>query len=193
MIQTNIESFERALERSKQLFESKMISPDAYDQAHYNVEREKATLNLQLYELEEATIKAPIEGVVTHRYIKLGNTLNAHDPAFEIKRSEVVEAILNVPEKEMIKMAPGHLAIVRVDALNKAQFEGVVKRVAPEVDPDSGNRTTISDDNTGVGPFFQTPTDLAIESNGNILVVDATLEAVIRVDANNGDRTILSD
>lgn len=171
---TNIESFERALQRSKKLFESKMISPDAYDQAHYNVEREKATFNLQLYELEEATIKAPIDGVVTHRHIKLGNTLSANDPAFEIKRSAVVEAILNVPEKEMIKMAPGHLAVVQVDALNKAQFEGVVERVAPEVDPDSGTfRVTVSLNNPDnvLKPGMFARVNVRYDSNEDTLLV----------------------
>ena len=171
---TNIESFERALERSKQLFESKMISPDAYDQAHYNVEREKATLNLQLYELEEATIKAPIEGVVTLRHIKLGNTLNANDPAFEIKRSAIVEAILNVPEKEMIKMSPGHLAIVQVDALNEAKFEGVVERVAPEIDPNSGTfRVTISLNNPDnvLKPGMFARVNVRYDSSDNTLLV----------------------
>ena len=71
----NIESLERAYLRAKQLHESKMISPDAYDQALFSFEREEASLNLQLYELEEATIKAPIEGFITTRYIKLGLSL----------------------------------------------------------------------------------------------------------------------
>ena len=51
---TNIESFDRAHKRARQLLDTSMISPEVYDQALYNLERENATLALQLYEMEEA-------------------------------------------------------------------------------------------------------------------------------------------
>ena len=144
----NIESFERAYLRAKQLYESKMISPDAYDQAVFSFEREEASLNLQLYELEEATIKAPIEGFITTRHIKLGNTLRPGDLAFEIKRAAVIEAVINVPEKEMLKLRKRQLALASVDALGGSQFEGIVDRVSPEVDSSTGTfRVTISLEN----------------------------------------------
>ena len=56
---TNIESYERAFERSKRLYETKMISPDAYDQALYNLERENASLNLQLYAVSYTHLTLP--------------------------------------------------------------------------------------------------------------------------------------
>ena len=177
---TNIESFERAYVRSKRLHETKMISPDAYDQALYNLEREKASLNLQLYELEEATIKAPIDGVITLRHIKLGNTLSANDPAFELKRSDVIEAVLNVPEKELPKLEKGQLAMVHIDALNDAEFQGVVVRVAPEVDPTSGTfRVTVSLDNPEniLKPGMFSRVNVRYDSNEDALLV--AREAVV--------------
>ena len=177
---TNIESYERAFERSKRLYETKMISPDAYDQALYNLERENASLNLQLYELDEATIKAPIDGVITLRHIKLGNTLNSNDRAFELKRSDVVEAVLNVPEKELPKLKKGQLAIVLIDALDAAEFEGVVNRVSPEIDPSSGTfRVTVSLDNPDntLKPGMFARVSVLYDSNENTLLV--AREAVV--------------
>lgn len=146
--ETNIRSLEQAFKRADQLFEKKMISPDAFDEAKYALERERAALALQQYELNEATIRAPIGGVVTVRHIKLGNTLNPNDPAFEIKQLDNIEAVLNVPEKELAKLAEGQLARVRVDALAGEVFEGEVERVAPEVDAESGTfRVTVELDN----------------------------------------------
>ena len=121
---------------------------DAYDQGLFSFEREEASLNLQLYELEEATIKAPIEGFITTRYIKLGNTLRSGDQAFEIKRAAIVEATINVPEKEMLKLRAGQLAIASVDAVDGSEFKGIVDRVSPEVDPSTGTfRVTVSLEN----------------------------------------------
>lgn len=142
---TNIRSLAQAFSRAEQLFTKKMISPDAFDEAKFALERERATLALQQYELEEATIRAPIDGVVTIRHIKLGNTLSPNNPAFEIKQLDALEAILNVPEKELAKLAEGQFVRVRVDALAGEVFEGAVERVAPEVDAQSGTfRVTVA-------------------------------------------------
>lgn len=142
--ETNLMSLRRAFERAEQLYASKMISPDAFDQARFNLEREQALKALQAHDLEEATIRAPIDGVVTARKIKLGNTLQPNSVAFEIKRADILEAILNIPEKELIKIRAGQTATIRVDALEDAQFDGRLVRVAPEIDPNSGTfRATV--------------------------------------------------
>ncbi len=142
--ETNLESLKRALDRAEQLFEKKMISPDTFDQARFNHDREAATLALQMHDLSEATIRAPISGVITMRYIKVGNTLQPNAQAFEMKRADVVEAILSVPEQELLKLAPGQPATIEVDALAGRAFQGEVLRVAPEVNADTGTfRVTV--------------------------------------------------
>jgi streptogramin lyase len=68
------------------------------------------------------------------------------------------------------------------------------------VDPVTGDRTVVSDASTGSGPAFGTPLgnvslerSIAVEADGNLLVVDSDLAAVIRVDPVTGDRTVVSD
>jgi len=171
---TNIRSLKRAFERSQQLNESNMISPDAYDQAMFNLEREQATLALQLHELEEATIRAPIAGVITVRRIKLGNTLSPNNPAFEIKRADVLEAILNVPEKELSKLEVNQQARVTIDALDNRMFEGQVDRIAPEVDAASGTfRVTVALDNLSgeLKPGMFARVDIRYDSHEDTLMV----------------------
>lgn len=177
---TNIDSLTRAYARAEQLFEKKMISPDAFDQARFNLEREQATLALQLYDIEEATLRAPIDGVVTVRHIKLGNTLTPNNPAFEIKRTDSIEAILNVPERELAKLKEGQLANVRIDALDHQVFEGVVDRVAPQVDPQSGTfRVTVKLSNPAnlLKPGMFARVDVRFDVSENTLLVsrDAVL------------------
>lgn len=172
---TNIESLERAFKRAQQLFDTNMISPDAYDKAKFDLEREKATLALQLHELEEATIRAPIDGVVTVRHIKLGNTLSPNNPAFEVKRSDTLEAILNVPEREMSKLETGQTARVRVDALGDEYFAGEVSRIAPQIDPATGTfRVTVelANSNGRLKPGMFARVDVRYDSNEDALLVD---------------------
>ena len=143
--ETNLESLKRALNRADQLYASKMISPDAFDQARFNYEREAAVLALLAHDLSEATIRAPINGVITVRHIKLGNTLQPNSQAFEMKRSDVIEAILNVPEQELLKLKPDQPASIRVDALRGWVVDGQVLRIAPEVNAATGTfRVTVT-------------------------------------------------
>ena len=78
------------------------------------------------------------------------------------------------------------------------------------VDPATGNRTVVSgctivpagpcpdgppsvpDNLVGSGPEFGNPQAIAIEASGQGLVVDSSLNAVVRVDPTTGNRTIVS-
>ena len=48
-------------------------------------------------------------------------------------------------------------------------------------------------DSIGSGPGFVTPLTIAVATDGDFVVADAGLEAVVHVDQTTGDRTILSD
>jgi hypothetical protein len=65
------------------------------------------------------------------------------------------------------------------------------------VDLDSGDRTVISDENTGAGPlFFSVDPSIALDKGKNrALVVDGEsgLNALLTVDLSNGNRTKISD
>lgn len=52
--------------------------------------------------------------------------------------------------------------------------------------------TIISDARTGSGPPFVDLQDIALEPDGNLVVVDALLAAVLRVNPLTGDRTLVS-
>ena len=44
----------------------------------------------------------------------------------------------------------------------------------------------------GSGPAFEFPSGIAVEPDGSLVVIDSGLDAVIRVDPETGDRTIIS-
>lgn len=66
-------------------------------------------------------------------------------------------------------------------------------RFLARVDPVTGEIVVVSDDNTGTGPPFGAPVDVAVEPGGSAIVVDSELAAVLRVDPSTGDRSIISD
>lgn len=61
------------------------------------------------------------------------------------------------------------------------------------VDASSGNRQLISSATIGTGPQFSRPTVVVVEGDDSLLVGDANLEAIFRVNVLSGDRTVLTN
>ena len=80
-------------------------------------------------------IRAPIEGIVSERYIKLGSTLAVDDPVFRVTSLEPLIAHVHVPEREFANIAPGQQAELYIDAFaGKNRSSSSVARVSPVVD-----------------------------------------------------------
>jgi membrane fusion protein (multidrug efflux system) len=141
-------NLERAYERARRLKDTGHISEGDFDRARFEYENARAGADLQRYQLREATIRSPIAGVVAVRHIKVGHNLTANAAAFEVKRAARLEAILNVPERELARLAVGQQARVSVDARPQQPTPGVVSRISPAVDAGSGTfRVTVALDN----------------------------------------------
>ena len=88
--------------------------------------------------------------------------------------------------------ADGDLVVVNPYQRYYGPIDGISAAVL-RVDPVTGDRMIVSDDNTGNGPDFSNPLGLAIEADGSLVVIDAGRDAVLRVDPISGNRTIVSD
>ncbi|MBS3959709.1 MAG: efflux RND transporter periplasmic adaptor subunit [Xanthomonadaceae bacterium] len=125
-------------ERSRELFGRQLVSAEAHDQLRFEYEAAKAAWELARLELSHTTITAPIGGVVAERMAKPGNLINLNTPLYRIVDTSRLEAVLNVPEREMATMVPGLPIRMVVDALRGQVFTGVVDRISPVVDAASG-------------------------------------------------------
>lgn len=125
-------------DRSKELFERKLVSADANDQLRYEFEAARAAFDLARLELSYTTITAPISGVIAQRMAKPGNLIQINTPLYRIVDNSHLEAVLNVPEREMATMKAGLPIRMMVDALPGQVFEGTVDRISPVVDSQTG-------------------------------------------------------
>jgi membrane fusion protein (multidrug efflux system) len=89
-------------------------------------------------ELSYTNIVAPISGVVAQRMVKPGNLISLNAPVFRIVDNSRLEAVLNVPEREMAVIKQGMPLRMLVDAIPGKVFEGKVDRVSPVVDSGTG-------------------------------------------------------
>jgi len=130
--------------RSRQLADQKLISANDNDQLRYDLENARAANKLANLELSYANVKAPISGVIAQRSIKAGNFVQINTPIFRIVDTSRLEAVLNVPERELATLKPGLPVQLRVDAVPGKIFSGTVARIAPVVDSGSGTFRVIS-------------------------------------------------
>lgn len=131
---------EATFNRLKPLYEKKLIAQADYDQALYNYENSKASLNnaksaLARAEvnLEYATITSPIDGVVLNRAVEEGQTVAAsfNTPTLFTIVNDLtqMEVQTSVDEADIGKVQQGQRVEFTVDAYSDIKFEGSVSQV----------------------------------------------------------------
>lgn len=133
-----LQKLQRDFERNKELQKRGLISEGDYERIQYELEALQASYNLARLELDYTQIRAPIDGVVSERYIKLGNTIGTGDPVFRVTSLDPLVAYIFVPEREFRQIAAGQQVHIEVDALPGPPRVANVTRVSPIVDPETG-------------------------------------------------------
>jgi membrane fusion protein, heavy metal efflux system len=81
------------------------------------------------------TISSPIRGVVTDRSATIGKLVSSDQVLFEIVDTSTIWAELDVPETDLLRVAPAQGITLTIDALPGRIFEGKLDYLAPAVDP----------------------------------------------------------
>ncbi len=140
----NLQKLRRDYQRNIDLKDKGLISIGDFEEIQYRTEALEASHNLAMLELSYTEIRAPINGVISERFIKLGNTVGVGSPAFQVTSLEPLVSYLYVPEREFRRLESGQKATLEIDALQGAEFVGTVARISPVVDPQTGTfKTTI--------------------------------------------------
>jgi membrane fusion protein (multidrug efflux system) len=124
--------------RSRELFERKLIAADANERIRFDVDTQRAAYNLARLELSYTDVVAPFDGVVAQRMVKEGNLINVNQTMFRVVDAARLEAVLNVPERELATLRAGLPVRLSVDALPGVAVEGTIDRISPVVDAATG-------------------------------------------------------
>jgi len=85
---------------------------------------------------EEAFIKAPIAGVVAHKYLDEGNMIDPATPIIKIVDIDTVKVVVGVNEAHACLLQEGVTkATIEIDSDGKVPFEGTVAAVGVVSDP----------------------------------------------------------
>lgn len=140
---------EHDLQRSKDLFEKKLVSEQEYNAAEAAYDVAKNTYESSLHEIERAqasssqardqlsktTIYSPMDGTITVLNSKLGERLVATNQFAGTEVMRVadlthMQAVVDVNENDVVNVKLGDKANIKIDAYGDRKFKGVVQQIA---------------------------------------------------------------
>jgi len=172
--QARLRKMQRDYQRNLELQEKGQISEGDFEKIQYDLEALEASFNLASLELDYTQIRAPITGVISERYLKLGNTIKTGDPVFRVTSFDPLVAYMHVPEREFRQIGPGQPVHIEIDALTGAPVVASVTRVSPVVDPDTGTfkiAIELSGDDHGIKPGMFGRMNIVYDKHENVLQV----------------------
>jgi HlyD family secretion protein len=108
--------------------------PDAVVAARAQVTQAEAAITLARARLAEATIEAPIDGVVLRKNLEAGETANPGVPIVTLLDPRVIWLRAYVPETDIGRVRLGQAATISVDAYPGRAFAGVISEIASEAE-----------------------------------------------------------
>ena len=118
----NLDQVRGEYERYTDLAARGLVSEAMFEGLRYDVEALEASYELAKLNFDYSKIRAPIDGIVSARDIKLGQSVAAEDIVFRITDTSELLAYLQIPQAELAKFAVGHTAILRVDAMPETEY-----------------------------------------------------------------------
>jgi HlyD family secretion protein len=137
------------LKRQKELFDKKLVSDSAYDEARtayevakaqaaaagHQIEMSQAALRKAEEDLSKCTIYSPIDGTVSKLDLEVGERvvgtgMMAGTEIMTIADLNLMEARIEVSEVDVVRVKVGQKARLEVDSFRDKKFPGVVTRIA---------------------------------------------------------------
>jgi RND family efflux transporter MFP subunit len=134
--------------RQRQLHEQGLVSRAAFESLKFAVDEYSAAHDIDRLNYSYTEIRAPIGGVISARYIRLGQQVSNGDLAFRISDTSRLLATLKLPQRELARFRAGQQASLTVDAYPGIVFDAGIERLSPTIDRQNGSiRATVGIDN----------------------------------------------
>ena len=170
----NLEQARGEYERYTDLAARGLVSEAMFEGLKYDLEALEATYKLARLTFEYSKIRAPIDGVVTSRYVRLGQSIDAADEAFRITDTSELLAFLQIPQGELGKFSAGQTARLLVDAMPNRTYLATIARISPTIDIRNGTfrATAFIDNRAGeLAPGMFARFSIAYDQHADALVI----------------------
>jgi membrane fusion protein (multidrug efflux system) len=126
---------EELYNRRKKLFEDKIIGKEELDRSENQRLLALATLTQTRVEYEKGFVRSPINGIVNHLYVDVGEFADRGKPVVDLVDVDRIKINVNVPELDVKYMRQGQETMVGIDAFPDRRIPGKIDFVAYKADP----------------------------------------------------------
>jgi len=130
----DLDKLQKNLERYKNLYKGGTLTEQQLDDAQTMYDNAVLQQEQAEKQLADATIKAPISGIVSRKNFEKGEFVNMGSPMFTMVDISRLKIKLNVSESNVYKLKTGDLATVTTDVYPGVKLEGKVSFISPKGD-----------------------------------------------------------
>ncbi len=124
-------------------------SRQAWDSAKAAEAGAQVTLDRAAWDLTRCTLRSPIAGIVTLRDLSLGDMATVGQRAFQIADLSRPKLIFYRPQRELVSLMGGQPVTATSEALPGISIPGLIERIAPVVDANTGTIKVVAGLNPG--------------------------------------------
>lgn len=132
--QSAVEQTKAALELAEANTVQTQIQEQNVKQAEVLVQAAKDTVDLLKSQIKDATLVAPIDGVVTDKVVEAGELVNLGSTIVVIANLSTVRLTIFVPETKLGKVKLGQEAEITIDSFTDKTFKGKVTYISPKAE-----------------------------------------------------------
>ncbi len=151
-----------------------LIAEFEYEQDKFDLQAQRAAYEAAKIQLQNTRVVAPVSGVIAQRKVKVGNMVQTNGVMFHLVGMNPLQAVLNVPERQLGILKPGQAVELQADALPGKHFTGTILRIAPVIDPATGTfRVTCQfrDDSDVLRPGMFARIDIVYDKQADALTI----------------------
>jgi multidrug efflux system membrane fusion protein len=135
--EASLRQAEADYQRASQLYENRSVSKADYDAAFARYTASRVKQSQAALSLQDAVLRAPIDGVILKRTIEVGSLAGPSAPAFTVADTRRVKVVFGVPDVIVERLKLNAPLKIQAEALPGKVLEGRITQISPSADPSS--------------------------------------------------------
>lgn len=111
-----------------------IIRPEEIESARGNLKKSDASVDLLKQNIEDCKIYAPVDGIISKKYIEQGENVNPNSSILKISNLETVNLVIYINEVDIGKVKLGQNSDVNVDAFKDKVYNGKIIFISPDAE-----------------------------------------------------------
>jgi RND family efflux transporter MFP subunit len=140
-------------QRMETIVASDALPKNQLEQTRLGVKAAEAQVTMLKKQIANTTITAPFSGVITMRMFEQGSVVQPGTPLAKIMDIAQLKLTVNVPEKDVVKLAKGQMLAVRTDLYPNEEFRGSITTIGARGDAAHNYEVEITVNNSAQKPL----------------------------------------